>query len=122
MNIRSLLHAFPVQARPDQLAAMPAGSDPSEDARRPTLRIVRDRVTISGRARLLLDEVRQAPDVDTGIKVMLEGTLLPDSRATEVLQRIQRGYYSQPEVLREVASHLGGALERESAALGLSAA
>ena len=117
MNIKSLSQSFPVQARPENSPAMPESDSPA-DAHRPRLRIIRDRVFISGRARLLLDEMRQAPDVDTGIKALLGASLLPDTRATEVLDRIQHGYYSQPAVLKEVASHLGGALEREPSALG----
>jgi hypothetical protein len=120
MNIKSLFQSFPVQARPENSPAMPE-NNPSEDAHRPRLRIVRDRVIISGRARSLLDEMRQAPDVETGIKALLGATLLPDTRATEVLDRIQHGFYSQPAVLKEVASHLGGALEEEPSALGLGA-
>lgn len=112
MNIRNL---HPLSLAPTRSAASSVRSQnaPSEESKRPQLRIVRDKVVISYRARVLLDEMRQTPDVDLSIKTLLGTAPLTDERAGEVLERIHHGYYNQPGVLKEVASVLRGALESE---------
>ncbi len=112
MNIRSL---YPVPVAPQRSEISLAGheSGPSDDADRPRLRIVRDRVVISYRARELLDEMRQMPEVDMIIKTLLGTAPLTDERADEVLERIHYGYYNQPEVVKEVAGVLSSVFENE---------
>lgn len=112
MNIRSL---YPVSLAPARAETSPARHEsiPSQESERPRLRIVRDRVVISLRARELLDEMRQTPDIDLSIKTLLGTAPLTEERAGEVRQRIHHGYYNQPGVLKEVATVLGGVLESE---------
>lgn len=112
MNIRSLYPTTSASARFETASARHE-SGPSDDSSRPRLRIVRDRVVISHRARALLDEMRQMPDVDMSIKTLLGTPALTEERAGEVTSRIHHGYYHQPEILKEVASALGTALEQE---------
>lgn len=113
MSIKTL---YPLSIAParSETPSVRHGRDAFDDTDRPRLRIVRDRVVISIRARELLDEMRQVPDVDTNIKSLLGALPMTDERAGEVLGRIQHGYYKQPGVMKEVASVLSGALEAES--------
>ncbi len=112
MNISSL---YPVPLAAVRAETSLPGSEPraSQESDRPRLRIVRDRVVISMRARELLDEMRQTPDVDLSIKTLLGTAPLTEERAGEVMERIHHGYYNQPDVLKELAGVLGGALEIE---------
>ena len=113
MNIKNLFQPSQVRTRYEESATIPE-IGPARDPARPTLRIVHnDRAVISGRARALLDEMRQAPDVNTGLRARFDASSLPATRATEVLGRIKHGYYSRPEVQREVASLLGTALDKD---------
>lgn len=54
------------------------------------------------------------PEVDVSISALLEKEPLPEVRATEVLDRIEEGFYAQPAVVEELASVLGSVLEAES--------
>lgn len=112
MNIRTLYSTSTLPIRPE---TAPARRDRSADSgtSRPTLRIVRDHVVISDKARELLDEMRQAPNVDSHISTLLGGVSLTDEQAGLVRERISHGFYHQPRVLREVASAVIPALELE---------
>lgn len=113
MNIRTLYSTFPVPARPE--TTPPARRERSADSgpSRPTMRIVRDNVAISDRARELLEEMRQAPSVDSNLSALLGGASLTDEQAGAVQERISDGYYRRPGVLREVASAVIPVLELE---------
>lgn len=69
---------------------------------------------ISHRARQLLEEMRQTPDAGVTINDLLGTDHLRGTRVTQVRDRMREGFYSQPEVLIEIASVLGGALATES--------
>ena len=112
MNIRTLYSTSILPARPETAPARRERSQ-SYGTSRPTLRIVRDHVVISDKARELLEEMRQAPGVDSSISTLFGGTSLTDEQAGAVRERISHGYYRQPGVLREVASAVIPALEVE---------
>ena len=69
-----------------------------------------DRVEISdaGRAAQAQD-VARAKDVAMGLKALHE-VAPPEEQMSEIRQRVQDGYYTQPDTLREVAERLASDL------------
>ncbi|MEX2401434.1 MAG: hypothetical protein WD423_11735 [Rhodothermales bacterium] len=66
-----------------------------------------DHVILSGRARAVLAEMRQRPEVDSSISTGMRTDGLEARRAYQVVGRLERGYYREPHVLQHVASRVG---------------
>jgi hypothetical protein len=75
---------------------------------------IQDRVEISDAARAALSRQSGAPEVDFAKKALQELPPMSEKRAANILERVQNGFYSQPDVLLQIA-------ERMSADLGVPA-
>lgn len=65
---------------------------------------VRDRVEISDAARAAAAEHEKTRQLDFAKKALLGMPPLSQERAADILKRVQEGYYSQPEVIDQVAA------------------
>ena len=72
--------------------------------------VARDRVEISDAARAALAEQAASNDLLVARKALMGIPPLSENRAADILTRIQNGYYSQPDVLRQVAEKIGSEL------------
>lgn len=112
MNLRSLSAFPPTLSRTVYTTVAP--NDMPAPGARPQLRIVRDHVVISDRAQALLEKIRSAPEFDVSIAWPPGLDSLGEARVSQVRDRIRDGYYSQPEILREIAELLGESLVTET--------
>lgn len=62
-----------------------------------------DQVDISAAARRVAESTKEIQELAVGRKAMLSIPPLSQERASDILRRIQEGYYSQPEVVKSVA-------------------
>lgn len=73
---------------------------------------IRDKVEISDAARAALSRQSGGPEIDLAKKALLGIPPLSEKRAADIMTRVQNGYYSQPDVLRQIAekviNDLGG--------------
>lgn len=113
MNLRSLSALPPTHSRTVYSTVAGKGDMAVPDAGT-QLRIVRDHVVISSRAHELLEEIRSAPEFDLSMGWPSGVNSLGEARASLVRDRIRHGYYSQPEILREIAGLLGESLVTET--------
>lgn len=118
MNIRDI-QSGPVRAEQSRTEALgntnkvvPGSQVPQEDA---ASAAPKDRVEISAAALAAASENTQAQELGFARKALLGIPPLSQERAADILQRIQEGFYSQPEVVKQVSSEL------TSAFLGASA-
>lgn len=81
------------------------GSDVKRNATAPA----QDRVEISDAARAA-GQNAETTEVHLAKKALLGIPPLSDKRAADILARIQSGYYSQPDVLRQIAERVGNEL------------
>ena len=69
-----------------------------------------DRVEISADARAALSQQRTTQEMQFSRKALLSIPSLSKERSAEILQRIRDGYYSQPDILKEIAEHVADEL------------
>ena len=118
MNIRDLQIN---QSRPDHLRSSASGEAGKVQEAAPvqpaqpveSQQQARDRVEISDAARAAANEP-QVEGINFARKALLGIPPLSDERASDMIQRIQEGYYSQPEVLKQVATGVAGDLTGSS--------
>jgi hypothetical protein len=71
---------------------------------------IRDKVEISDAARAALSNDTGPREIDFAKKALLGIPPLSEKRAADIMARVQNGYYSQPDVLRQTAERLGSEL------------
>ena len=73
-----------------------------------------DRVEISDAARAAVSDAGSSQEINFARKALLGIPPLSEKRVADIMLRIQNGFYSQPDVLRQIAeqitSDLGGLL------------
>ncbi len=88
-----------------------------QQATRPGQPASSDRVELSEAARTAQAEaVAQQREIDFARRAMLSIPPLSQDRAEDILQRLQEGFYSQPEVLEQIAGRMIDAAQDEGAA------
>lgn len=73
-----------------------------------------DRVEISSEARAAAGSVA-SNDVTFAKKALLGIPPLSEDRAADILKRVQEGFYSQPETLKQIASNIAADLTGSAA-------
>lgn len=71
---------------------------------------VQDRVEISDAARAAVAGAGTTSEINFARKAMLGIPPLSEKRAADILARVQNGYYSQPDVLKQIAERVGDAI------------
>ncbi|RMH55106.1 MAG: hypothetical protein D6685_14215 [Bacteroidetes bacterium] len=119
MNIRDIQSGL---ARTDQTRAAASGKAgtvvPGQSGAREAgtpAASAQDRVEISAEARAAATENAQARELGFARKALLGIPPLSMDRAADILQRIQEGFYSQPEVIKQVASEITSAFLADAA-------
>lgn len=110
MNIRDI-QSGPGRAEQTRTEALgstnkvaPGSQAPQEEA--VSAQSVKDRVEISAAARAAATENIQTQELGFARKALLGIPPLSQDRASDILRRIQEGFYSQPEVVKQVASEV----------------
>jgi len=73
--------------------------------------VARDRVEISDAARAAHAEQAKSNDLLVARKALMGIPPLSEKRAADILTRVQNGYYSQPDVLRQVAEKVAADID-----------
>ncbi len=71
---------------------------------------VQDRVEISDAARAAVSDAAANTEINFARKALLGMPPLSEKRAADILARVQSGYYSQPDVLKQIAERVGDAI------------
>lgn len=75
-----------------------------------TAQHVQDRVEISDAARAAVSDATSTHEMHLARKALLGIPPLSEKRSADILARVQSGYYSQPDILRQIAERVAADL------------